>query len=102
MDSPTFDALQRRPDLFAAAFPICGGGNPALVKRYHKKLPVWVFHGAVDKSVPVSNSRIMVNAMKAAKANVRYTEYPGVDHQSWVNAFAEPDLLPWLFAQKMK
>jgi predicted peptidase len=98
----TFDALQRRPDLFAAAFPICGGGNPSFVKRYRKKLPIWVFHGAVDRTVPVSNSRIMVDALKTAKANVRYTEYPGVDHDSWIRAFAEPDLLPWLFAQKMK
>ena len=62
----TFDALQRRPDLFAAAFPICGGGDPKLVKKYRKKLPIWVFHGAVDKTVPVSNSRIMVDALKKA------------------------------------
>ncbi len=98
----TFDALQRRPDLFAAAFPICGGGDPKFVKRYRKKLPIWVFHGAVDKVVPVSNSRIMVDALKKAKANVKYTEYPNVDHDSWIKAFAEPGLLPWLFAQKLK
>jgi predicted peptidase len=98
----TFDALHRRPDLFAAAIPICGGGDPKWAKQYRKKLPIWVFHGAVDHSVPVSNSRIMVDALKNAKANVKYTEYPGVDHDSWIKAFAEPDLLPWLFAQKMK
>ena len=98
----TFDALQRRPDLFAAAFPICGGGDPQFVKRYRKKIPIWVFHGDADKTVPVSNSRIMVDALKKAKANVKYTEYPGVEHDSWINAFAEPDLLPWLFEQKIK
>ncbi len=98
----TFDALQRRPDLFAAAFPICGGGDPKFVTRYRKKLPIWVFHGDADKSVPVSNSRIMVDALKKAKAIVRYSEYPGVEHDSWIKAFAEPDLLPWLFAQKLK
>lgn len=98
----TFDAIQRRPDLFAAAFPICGGGDPSSVTRYRKKLPVWVFHGDADQSVPVSNSRLMVAAMKNAKVTVKYTEYPGVGHDSWIKVFAEPDLLPWLFAQKIK
>jgi predicted peptidase len=98
----TFDVLHRRPDLFAAAFPICGAGDPTLVQRYRKKLPIWVFHGATDPVVSVSNSRIMVAALEKVKANVKYTEYPGVGHDSWKNAFAEPDLLPWLFGQKIK
>ena len=96
----TFDILWRRPDLFAAAFPICGAGDPEKTKVYRKKLPVWVFHGVADPVIPVSNSRRMVNAMKANGAVVQYTEYPGVGHDSWKNAFAEPGLLPWLFAQK--
>ncbi len=98
----TFDALQIRPDLFAAAFPICGGGDPAFVKKYRKKLPAWVFHGDADSSVLVSNSRVMVAAMRKAKLNVKYTEYPGVGHDSWNKAFIEPALLPWLFAQRKK
>lgn len=98
----TFDALQLRPDLFAAAFPICGGGDPAFVKSYRKNLSVWVFHGDADLTVPVINSRVMVEAMKKARINVRYSEYVGVGHDSWIRAFAEPDLLPWLFAQKIK
>ena len=98
----TFDAVPRRSDLFAAAFPICGGGDPSSVARYRRKFPIWVFHGSADPVVPVANSRIMVDALKKAKANVKYTEYPGVGHDSWKNAFAEPDLLPWLFAQKKK
>jgi predicted peptidase len=98
----TFEILWRRPDLFAAAFPICGGGMPGQVKLYTEKLPIWVFHGDKDPVVPVSNSRIMVNALNQHKARVKYTEYPGVGHDSWNNAFAEPELLPWLFAQKRR
>lgn len=96
----TFEILWRRPKLFAAAFPICGGGNPESVKLYGRKFPVWVFHGADDDVVPVANSRSMVAALKAAGAKVKYSEYPGVKHNSWINAFAEPDLLPWLLSQK--
>ena len=96
----TFEILWRKPKTFAAAFPICGGGNPAGAKIYGRNFPVWVFHGEDDDAVPVSNSRIMVKALKEAKAKVKYTEYPGVKHDSWKNAFAEPEFLPWLFAQK--
>jgi predicted peptidase len=96
----TFELLWRKPKFFAAAFPICGGGDPSKAAIYGKKYPIWVFHGDKDNVVPVANSRLMVNALQAAKAKVKYTEYPGVMHDSWNNAFAEPELLPWLFKQK--
>jgi predicted peptidase len=96
----TFEILWRKPDFFAGAFAICGGGDPAKVAGYAKDFPIWVFHGASDNVVPVSNSRLMVNTLKAAGAKVKYSEYPGVGHDSWKNAFAEPDFLEWLFEQK--
>jgi predicted peptidase len=96
----TFELLWRRPGLFAAAFPICGAGDPTKVDRYARNFPVWVFHGGADSVVPVSNSRLMVNKLREAGARVTYNEYPGVGHDSWTNAFAEPGLLPWLFEQK--
>lgn len=96
----TFEMLWRKPGLFAAAIPICGGGNPETAKIYGKNFPMWVFHGENDKVVTPENSRIMVDALKKAGAKVKYTEYPGVEHDSWINAFAEPELLPWLFSQK--
>lgn len=96
----TFEAISREPKLFAAAIPICGGGDTTYCDRYAKKLPLWIFHGAVDKVVSVELSRAMYAALKNQQAVVKYTEYPGVDHNSWDNAFAEPEYLPWLFAQK--
>jgi len=98
----TFELLWRKPDFFAAAFPICGAGDPQKVTIYGRKFPIWIFHGDADKTVTVSNSRLMNNALKAAGAKVKYTEYPGVGHNSWDNAFAEPELLPWLFSQKKR
>jgi predicted peptidase len=98
----TFEMLWRKPGFFAAAFPICGGGDPGKVSLYAKDFPIWVFHGGSDKTVLPDHSRRMVNSLKAAGAKVRYSEYPGVGHDSWTNAFAEPDLLKWLFEQKKK
>ena len=95
----TYDILWRKPHFFAAAFPICGGGNPDQVNLYANKFPIWIFHGGNDPLVPVTNSRLMYKTLQSAGADVKYTEYPGVKHDSWKNAFAEPELLPWLFAQ---
>lgn len=98
----TFELLWRKPKTFAAAFPICGGGDPKKVSEYASGFPIWIFHGDADRTVAVSNSRLMVNTLKDAGAKVKYTEYPGVGHNSWDNAFAEPELFKWLFAQQKK
>lgn len=96
----TFEALTRHPKLFAAGIPICGGGDTKLVGNFAGKVPVWVFHGADDSVVPADCSRSMVKAIESAGGKVKYTEYPKVNHNSWDNAFAEPELLSWLFKQK--
>ena len=67
-----------------------------------KKTPFWIFHGDADAVVNVSNSRAMVSRLKSLKADVTYTEYPGVNHNSWDNAFAEPAYLSWMFSHKRK
>lgn len=95
----TWDALCRRPDYFAAGVPICGGADEKQAKAV-ARVPVWVFHGAVDGTVPVIRARNIVEAVKKAGGTPKYSEYPGVNHFSWVNAFIEPDLLKWLFQQK--
>lgn len=96
----TFEAVYREPNLFAAAVPICGGGNPEAYGKQIAKIPFRIFHGADDAVVNVQLSREMVAKLKALKATVLYTEYPGVNHNSWDNAFAEPDFLSWIFKQK--
>jgi len=95
----TWEIITHYPNLFAAAFPICGGGDPGKAARL-VKLPIWAFHGAQDNVVAPALSRNMIEAIKAAGGNRRYTEYPGVGHASWELAFKEPMLLEWLFAQK--
>jgi predicted peptidase len=92
----TFELVRRMPNTFAAAFPICGGANPATAKKM-KKVNWWIFHGAKDNVVPPQHSEEMVTALKAAKAKVKWTLFPEANHNAWDPAFAEPDLLPWLF-----
>lgn len=95
----TFEIVRRNPKVFAAAIPICGGGAPATAGKM-KKVNFWVFHGAKDDVVPQSCSDVMVEALKKANAPVKYTVYPEANHNSWDPAFAEPELLKWLFSIK--
>ena len=110
----------QQPGRFAALVPICGGirlppGNHLVnahdtdasadpyttVAQKIGKTPVWVFHGGADDTVPVTESHKMVEALKAAGGDVRYTEYPGVGHNSWDKAYSEPELVPWLLGHKL-
>jgi predicted peptidase len=96
----TFELLRRIPNVFAAAFAICGGDNTLNAKIYAKKVPMWIFHGEKDSVVPFDHSQVMVNAIKEAGGNPKFTVYPNDDHNSWNDAFAEPQLIPWLFSNK--
>lgn len=96
----TFEILSRMPERFAAAIPICGGGNPTLVDRYAKNTSLWIFHGLKDDVVLPRYSEQMHEAIKAAGGDVRYTAFPEANHNSWDPTFAEPDLLKWLFSHK--
>jgi predicted peptidase len=97
----TWDLLARFPDKFAAAIPICGGGDEQTAAKI-KHIPLWVFHGAKDDIVSPKQSRTMVKALQDAGGLPGYTEYPDIEHNSWVQAYQESHLLPWLFKQKLK
>lgn len=117
----TWQLALEHPKRFAALVPICSGvtyprptatwlrvtavpadaTNPyAIVAEGVRRIPVWAFHGDEDQAVPVTESRKMVEALRAIGAPVRYTEYPGVGHNSWDSAYAEPGLWEWLFGQR--
>lgn len=88
-----------RPDMFAAAVPICGGGDPAYGDKV-ANIPVWAFHGAKDLNVPVSETRDIIEAMKQAGGNPRYTEFPDAAHNIWAEVTQTTELPEWLFAQR--
>ncbi|HAD97068.1 MAG TPA: phospholipase [Cryomorphaceae bacterium] len=98
----TFEIVYRMPDMFAAAFPICGGGNMESAAVYAKKVPFWIFHGAQDDIVLPYHSIKMRKAIADAGGDVELTIYPNANHNSWDPAFAEPGLLKWIFSHSKK
>lgn len=93
----TFEILRRRPKTFAAAFAICGGDNIANAKKY-KKVPLWIFHGGLDDVVNPQLSYGIFRELRSLGYEPKYTIYPKANHNSWDSAFAEPELMPWLFS----
>jgi predicted peptidase len=97
----------RNPKKFAALVSICGGSPFTNGDRFTNlaerigQTPAWLFHGAQDKVVPVSESRRMAAAIRANQGRVKYSEYENVGHNVWLNALGEKELIPWLFAQKL-
>ncbi len=108
----------RHPTLFAAVAPICGwitqtprlssapivppdsGAHFAALARQLRDVPIWIFHGEMDRVVPVIGSREPAAALKDAGNKVRYTEYLGTDHNSWDATYASKEFVDWLFEQR--
>ncbi|WP_299120777.1 prolyl oligopeptidase family serine peptidase [uncultured Winogradskyella sp.] len=95
----TFEIIYRKPEMFAAAIPICGGGDPKSVNVYAKDIPLWIFHGAKDDVVNPNLSLSMASAILSAGGSPKLTLYDFANHNSWDPAFAESDLLNWLFSK---
>ncbi len=94
----SFELVSRQPKLFAAAFPICGGANPEIAKKL-KQPAWWIFHGLKDNVVDPEFSKQMAAALEKVGADVKLTLYPEANHNSWDLAFAEKNLLSWLFSK---
>lgn len=89
------------PDRFAAIAPICGGGEPGQTSAI-RDIPVWTFHGAKDPVVPVSETEKMVEALKKAGGNVKFTLYPDGGHDVWTETYKNEDLYTWLLSHDRK
>lgn len=98
----TYEMVYRNPGLFTAAAAICGGGDAKAYTKKQARTKFWIFHGTNDSVVEVKHSKQMVERLKELKCDVKYTEYPGVDHNSWDNAYAEPDFMKWMFEKNFK
>ena len=95
----TWDAIIRNPMRFAAAIPICGAGDPSQAVAI-AELPIWTAHGDADSVVPVSGTRDMVAALTDLGSTIQYSEYPGVNHDSWSQTYANEAIISWLFEQQ--
>jgi len=88
-----------RPDRFAALVPICAGGRPDDVAVL-RDTPVWAFHGGKDPVVALERGQAMVDALKKAGGNVKFTVYPEAGHDAWTKTYDNPELYRWLLKQR--
>jgi predicted peptidase len=88
------------PERFAAALPVCGGGEPRTMAAALRRVPIWAFHGAKDPTVPIRESQQMVDAVRCAGGCVRYTVYPEVEHDSWTATYDNPQVYDWLLSHR--
>ncbi len=97
----TWNLAMEFPNRFAAIAPICGGGVASRARRI-RHIPTWVFHGAKDNAVPLKASQDMVDALKAAGGDPKFTIYPEAGHDSWTEAYNDRELWEWFLQQKRK
>lgn len=95
----TWSMATRYPERFAAIVPICGHGQLWLAQERLSTMPIWVFHGDADSIVPVERSQEMVDALRE-NSSVKFTVYPGVDHDSWTQTYNNPELYDWLLSHR--
>lgn len=96
----TWRLASDHPELFAAIAPICGGGDPKWAPKL-KNTPIWVFHGAKDRAVPLKRSQDMVDALKKIEHDVKFTIYPEAGHDSWTVSYNNPKLYEWFLSHKL-
>lgn len=95
----TWDLITRFPDYYAAAVPVCGGGDDSLAFKL-TAVPVWAFHGLLDDVVMPSRTENMVNGIRKSGGTPRCTLYPDLGHACWEETYADPELFQWLFSRK--
>jgi predicted peptidase len=96
------DLLARYPKVFAAGISMCGAGKASTTKNFAATSALWLFHGSADDVIPVDYSRDYFKRLQKLGADVRYTEYEGVGHNCWEQAFQEPELMAWLFWKRRR
>jgi|SRR5665213_869651 len=94
----TYDAIERHPEIFAAAVPVCGGGDVSKASEI-AHIPIWIFHGSEDPTVNPQYSLDMAEALRKAGAHPGLTMYPETGHFSWIAAYSDPAMMEWLFRQ---
>jgi predicted peptidase len=98
----SWELAMRRPELFAALAPVCGGGDERQAAKI-KNIPIWTAHGDADGAVWVGRTRQLVESVKKSGGNIKYTEYKGVGHNSWTPFYTDKnEVVSWMFEQRKK
>lgn len=86
-------------DRVAAIAPICPSFT-LIDPGNFRGLPVWVFHGAMDSVVPIEETDRMIALLRNAGCDVKFTEYPDLDHDVWTPAYHGPELWQWMLSHR--
>lgn len=98
------------PQHFAAIAPLAGGlgeGPKGVTPDLEhwldqlKGIPIWIFHGAKDETVPVERSERMFAGLKQRGAEVKLKLYPDDGHGIG-KAYYEPELYSWFLSHQRK
>ena len=95
----TLAIAKERPDLFSAIIPVCGGLDTTDIERL-KDIPIWLFHGAEDKVVPVENSELIYDLLKPINPEIKITIYKGINHNSWEMTYNNQNIYDWMLKYK--
>ena len=98
--SAAWEIAVQYPDKFAAMAVVCGMTPDPYASWINKEMPIWVFHGTEDQSIPFSESETMVAKLKKMGYPVKFTIYEGVGHNSWEQAYTTEELYTWLDKQR--
>jgi predicted peptidase len=118
----TWYLAYRNPNKFAAIAPICAWVVPfnpwfravdnvipnntsspfESLAQQLSEIPIWIFHGEEDNTVPVDQSRQAAAALTKVNKRVHYTEFLGISHNSWDAAYGSTQFVTWLFSQQRK
>ncbi len=99
--SGTWNFAMTYPQRFAAIAPMATGGDAEDAARV-KNLPIWYFIGSKDGDVP-ERAHKMVDALRKAGADLRFTEYPDAGHvETWTKAYDDPQFYQWLLQQRRR
>jgi predicted peptidase len=90
------------PEKFAAMAVVCGMTPVPYASWIDKNMPIWVFHGTEDRSIPISESETMVSKLKEMGHDIKFTKYEGVGHNSWIQAYRTEELYLWLMKHRKK
>jgi predicted peptidase len=97
--SGTWSLVAAAPQRFAAAVPICGGADPKIVEAV-SSVPTWIVVGDRDRDMLVANCRVMAGQLQSRGADVKFTLYTGVGHDSWTQTYATPELYEWMLRRQ--
>lgn len=98
----TWSWVSRPDNPFAAAVAVCGFGNPINLRLQHSTTPIWAIHGDADQSVPVTDSKDLIEATQKNSVECKLTIYPGVGHGSWNQAYDDPEVFAWMLSHRKK